>query len=293
MISRLLTALGALALVVSLVAAGLGVCCLPQSTEALARLYSGSDNTSTHFTHEELITAALAGRDYTVGSHDKNALYHAIYDINASAAAAGRAGTGALDVDVWAQARAADITDGTTAGNNLPSVEHMEALIDEADEAYVLPTEAVGHLDDVYAVISQAGVVLLVIAAVALGGLIFTGLCWGRRVLGRVFSFAGAAVLISFAALGVWAAIDFYGFFSVFHSLFFAQGSWTFASDSLLITMYPLAFWIGMGAIWLVVSGLLSILALICGHRLRKGGRTKRTKRNARAQATRNAASEA
>ena len=46
----------------------------------------------------------------------------------------------------------------------------------------------------------------------------------------------GIIVLVAFVALGVWAIVDFNGFFTAFHQAFFAQqGNWAFPYDSLLI----------------------------------------------------------
>ncbi len=83
---------------------------------------------------------------------------------------------------------------------------------------------------------------------------------------------AGPTIMIALlAALALWAAVDFMGFFGAFHGLFFPQGNWTFPVDSLLITMYPTHFWMGMGAVWAAVTALLSILSVGFGiHFLRK-----------------------
>ena len=58
--------------------------------------------------------------------------------------------------------------------------------------------------------------------------------------------------------------IDFNGLFAAFHSLFFVDGTWTFNYDSLLISMYPIDFWMGMGAVWVgsaIGVGLLCFAA--------------------------------
>ena len=59
--------------------------------------------------------------------------------------------------------------------------------------------------------------------------------------------------------------VDFNGFFAAFHSLFFANGTWTFSADSLLICMYPPDFWIGMGAVWLAATLVASAVAIAVG----------------------------
>ena len=81
---------------------------------------------------------------------------------------------------------------------------------------------------------------------------------------------AGWVVIIAFMALVIWALLSFNDLFSTLHGLFFSEGSWTFPYDSLLITMYPLNFWIGMGVVWLVTTLVLSLLCVFIGAKLRK-----------------------
>jgi len=88
--------------------------------------------------------------------------------------------------------------------------------------------------------------------------------------VGGALACAGIVVLAVFAALAAWVVVDFNGFFAAFHSLFFADGTWTFSYESLLITMYPPAFWMGMGAVWLTVTGALSLIAAFTGTALRR-----------------------
>lgn len=83
------------------------------------------------------------------------------------------------------------------------------------------------------------------------------------------FALRGFGNDCDFRHLGNRVAIDFEGLFAVFHSLFFAQGSWVFSADSLLITMYPEPFWIGMGAIWLATTIAVSAVSAIAGFALR------------------------
>ena len=76
----------------------------------------------------------------------------------------------------------------------------------------------------------------------------------------------GPALLLALlAVLGVWGMVDFNGLFAAFHSLFFVDGTWTFSYDSLLISMYPLDFWMGMGGVWLATSVGLGAVCFIGG----------------------------
>ena len=196
------------------------------------------DNPDTPFSHDDLVRAAVVTRDYTVGSNDRGAVFALLHDINANA------GT-----------RFSDATDEELAA---------------APDAYTLTADALSHLDDVHGVVSSARLALIAIAVLAVAAAAHVGVRVGRHALGSVLLAAGAAVLAVFALLAVWVVADFNGFFAAFHSLFFADGTWTFSWESLLITMYPPAFWMGMGAVWLATTALLSALAIAVGATLRR-----------------------
>ena len=153
--------------------------------------------------------------------------------------------------------------------------EKLGAAIAEANAASAresaarnLPADAISHLDDVYRVACVAKPALVIVAMLCIAGLAHVAVRIGRRALGRTLIAGGGLVLAAFCALGAWAAIDFDGLFAAFHSLFFQAGTWTFPYDSLLITLYPTAFWMGMGGIWLAVTCGLSILAVLIGFTL-------------------------
>ena len=222
LMNKLAAVVAAASLAITLVAAGFAACAaFPQTTEMLAGAFSGNGNPGTPFSHDELVQAAVATRDYTVGSNDREA----------------------------------------------------EASPDElaaAPEEYTLPADALSHLDDVYHVVAGARIGLIVVALVAVAACAHMAVRVGRRALGGVAQAAGIAVVAVFALLAAWVVVDFNGFFAAFHSLFFANGTWTFSYDSLLITMYPPEFWIGMGAVWLAATGLLSIASIVVGALLRR-----------------------
>jgi len=68
---------------------------------------------------------------------------------------------------------------------------------------------------------------------------------------------AGAILTVALIVLAAIAAVsDFDSFFTAFHGLFFASGTWTFAYDSLLIQTFPEPFWASSGAAWAVAMGL-------------------------------------
>ena len=82
---KVLSALSAIMLALTYFVAGFAVCAgVPGVTEQLAMRYSEADLSP--FEHPELTQLAVATRDYTVGSHDLDALTGAIADANSKAA---------------------------------------------------------------------------------------------------------------------------------------------------------------------------------------------------------------
>lgn len=225
-----------LLLAVTLIAAGFAAVAVPDwAAVALSRAYSGCDQPRTPFTQQELTDMALAGKHYTFDSNNSDELASAIASANASAEADGRANK-----------------------------------LGELSETRSLPADAISHLDDVYRVVCVAKPVLFALAILCIAGLAHVAVRINKRALGYVLLAGGGTVLACFVALGIWAVIDFYGLFGVFHSLFFQAGTWTFSYDSLLITMYPTAFWMGMAGIWLAVTCFASIICIVVGRKLCK-----------------------
>ncbi len=237
LVTDIVGVVAAVALAVTFVACGFAVCALvPQVTETLSHAY-GNVSLSP-FDADQLAQAAVATRDYTVAGHDYDALMNVIADIN------DEAGT------IWAGASA--------------------SALESAGQVYTLTPDAISHLDDVYNVVVNAYIIAIIVAVLAVICVFATFLTRGKRRGGAVLLGAGITVCAIFAVVGIWAAVDFDVFFSVFHMLFFESGSWTFSENSLLICMYPDAFWMGMGIIWLAVTLVLSILSIVIGARLRR-----------------------
>ena len=266
-VTSVVAVISAVALAVSLIAAGFAACAVPDvSTKALASVYS-TDGASP-FTKDELVAAAVQTKHYTIDDNDKAAVYATIAAINAQEALAGTAGKGAPKIDATANYAAGELSGEQVAA--------LETAFDAASERYVLAPDAVSHLDDVFGVVQAAKWWLLAAVVAACVGCTATAFRGGKRLLGRVLAGAGVSVLTVFALLAAWVAIDFDGFFAQFHSLFFAAGTWTFSWDSLLICMYPPEFWVGMGAIWLVVTVACCVVCITIGRLLRKGSTQKR-----------------
>lgn len=255
------------ALAATLVAAGLGACCLEPTTRLLSQQTGGA--AVSPYAPEQLTELAVATRGFTVDDFGRSELgeggARAALAEAVLAAAQDASAEGSPTVSLWERS-------ARTALAGAPSEAPEEALLELArvGQRYALDVEALDHLDDVNRVIAAAAPALWASAALALACCIAAGARGGRRRVAGVLVAAGTAVLAALAALAAWAVLDFNGFFAAFHSLFFADGTWTFPYDSLLITMYPVEFWIGMGGVWLATTGLLSILAIVIGSALRR-----------------------
>lgn len=253
------TLLGTVALTVVLVLSGLMVCTLPGSTWLLSSAFS--DDELSPYTRYELVVAALATRDYTVGSHDREALQDTLDTLESNLAAS-------LDTTVkdasgkessQSERAAKALADGAIAHSNSAdgSPGNSSSIIAFGEET-TLPEDALSHLDDVWRVLQPVYALYILAVAIAAASAWQVSRTWNsplvRSALGRALLAAGTIVLTAFLAFGVWAILDFSGLFALLHSLFFAEGTWTFSYESLLICMYPLPFWMGMGVIWLAIT---------------------------------------
>lgn len=114
----------------------------------------------------------------------------------------------------------------------------------------------VSHMADVKLVILStfgAGALLILLSLAAVAYLRRRGTGGVRRGL-----FAGSVVtLVIIIGLGVLAALGWEQFFTEFHRVFFANGTWTFSLQDTLIRLFPGQFWMDAG----IVIGALVLLA--------------------------------
>ncbi|MDR2108375.1 MAG: DUF1461 domain-containing protein [Coriobacteriales bacterium] len=73
--------------------------------------------------------------------------------------------------------------------------------------------------------------------------------------------------LVLAVCLAVVGFLNFEALFSAMHRIFFAEGSWLFAADSLLIRALPEGFWIGCALVWALSLLLLCLIVLAVAFR--------------------------
>lgn len=264
-----LCVISAICLCAVLFASGFFVCAARPTTAALSTNLSNVADSA--YPASSLTELALASRDFTVDSHvlvggDDEAAAHLCSLILEKARAA--SAEGSPERSAWLPYPSATrILDADVA--DLYPVESATKLA-SVNDAFSLDADALSHLQDCNDLINTA---IPVVAAFALVGALALATLIGRRkkaLAARALITAPLVVIVLFVAFGAWALVDFNGLFEAFHGILFPQGNWTFSYYSLLICMYPLDFWMAMGALWLATTLILSILSLTIGLLLRR-----------------------
>ncbi len=211
---------------------GYAICAgVPSVTTAIAT--STIQPGGSPFTKEQLVAGADATREYSFGSHDEQALYATIAEMNRAA--------------------------GTP---------YADATTDELTSApveYTIDASELAHLDDVHALASRLFSPLLGVAVLAAFLLMVAFRMFGIRPFARALLWSGAIALGIIALLALWAIFGFDGLFAAMHGALFADGTWTFPADSLLITMLPAPFWAAMALTWAASSALVAAVSLAGG----------------------------
>lgn len=256
---RVLCVLASIALAFTYVAIGFAICAgFPQITRVASLGNSAFD--ASPYAHDSLVNLAEQTRNYTVEDAGEEGAHERYAQQVLSAAAA------SMD-DPTRSASWTDEARSVVAGWNDGSISAAEAMdaLASTDESYALSTEALSHLEDVHEVIAQVRMPLLgctLIAAFCLMSLVWM---FGARPAGRALLAGGCITLGAFVLLGAWGLFGFDALFAWMHSLFFADGTWTFPADSLLIEMYPEGFWMTIGLWWLGSSCVVAAASIIIG----------------------------
>ncbi|MFC7403064.1 TIGR01906 family membrane protein [Citricoccus sp. GCM10030269] len=90
--------------------------------------------------------------------------------------------------------------------------------------------------------------------------------------------FAGSIwMLVVLIVLAVLAVLGWEQFFAGFHSLFFADGTWTFQATDSLIRLYPGQFWMDAGIVLGALVLLTLLITLVCTWPTRRRRHDSRT----------------
>ena len=222
MADKVAAAVAAMALAVTLFAAGFGACTLPASTQLLAQ--ATANDAESPYADGQLTALAVETRGFTVDDYGRGAdgedgardrIAAAILDAAREASAEGSPVRGRWS----AEARKAVAAD---AGGSSPqaALDRLAAV----DDAYALDGDALSHLDDCNVLVRTAVPLLWGVAALAAAALAYLLVRRERRLAGTALVVAPAVLIAAFAALGAWAALDFNGLFAAFHAVLFPPG---------------------------------------------------------------------
>lgn len=128
----------------------------------------------------------------------------------------------------------------------------------DVDGAQLFLGSEVAHMTDVKIVLQSALAVVAVLALLGIVSCLYLRAKAPGAASGALFfgSWLTVALLV---ALAVAAVLGWQQFFALFHSLFFADGSWTFRASDTLIRLYPTQFWVDAA---IAVAGLALLGAL-------------------------------
>lgn len=128
-----------------------------------------------------------------------------------------------------------------------------------------------GHLADVRSVIVGArAVTLLLFAGVAFWVALRARSSSGRRAIASAFLAAGALLGGAIVGCVALSLLDFDALFSAFHSVFFAEGTWMFPENSLLIGLFPMEFWTKAAVWWAGFALAEAVVMLSIGWVMRR-----------------------
>ena len=273
-LARLITAATTLLLAFCLFGAGFVACCLPPTTQMLSQNVSNTQLSP--YDADSLTNLAQTTRAYTV-----EGMAYPDYCEAECQALSSLLSEGSLSPFAANQLRAAASTALSTendpvtlpdalaaaTGDDAVTAAEAAALV---DDGLALSADSVVHLDQVHQVVIVALVAIviaLILLVASFGHVIFN---YGRKAASTCLIWGPVAMLAILALFLVWALADFEALFAWMHSLFFADGTWTFSVKSLLICMYPEPFWMGMGVTWLLTTCIASVISLGVGIRMKR-----------------------
>lgn len=244
----LLTLATSLCLAYAAFGAGLVVCTTPQATSAVGATFSGWEHST--FPEQDMASIAEGVRAFSVEGAPLEELQSSIESV----------------IEREAPEAAAALEAGEIGGQ-----EAISGGLAALEERYAMPQDALDHLKDCTPIFTTGRISTGVVGAFGIVGTVALALIAGRARAGAVLIAGGTIVGLVIVGLGAWAVIDFDSIFAWMHSLLFAQGTWTFDSSSLLIRLFPEAFWAAMAGLWVVSS-------LACAGLLALAGKLLRTK---------------
>lgn len=146
-----------------------------------------------------------------------------------------------------------------------PAQENVFGFLEDRQELTPGFTELeVSHLEDVKQVMKSADYVFFFLL-LALTGVI-SYYKKDTDFLLKLLKLGGKITVIAMSLLGLLAVLFFDFMFTIFHNLFFPQGNWIFAPDSVIIQAFPLDFFIAISQRIFLVTLFLGIIFILSDY---------------------------
>lgn len=194
---------------------------------------------------------------------------------DSSSSSSGASSTASAEASSHSSSSSAASPSGTSTSvsedepENLFGDSELGYALSTVTDRYTLTEDALSHLKDCTPIFTTGRISTGVVGGFGIAGLVALFVLAGHRRVGATLVAASAIVFAVIALLGFWAATDFQGLFTWMHSLLFAQGNWTFNASSLLINLFPQAFWAAMAGLWIISSLLCATAVAAIGKLLR------------------------
>ena len=149
--------------------------------------------------------------------------------------------------------------------NASESIEYVRGnrTLDQFKALGVYEDREIKHMVDVRILVDQVKIVLPVTGLLLLIALVALARDKSTRGYAAQGLIRGAMLtIILFVAVGVFAAVGFNTFFTLFHRVFFQGDTWLFLYTDSLIQFYPLPFWFATS---LTLIGATMVEAIVVG----------------------------
>lgn len=134
------------------------------------------------------------------------------------------------------------------------------------------------HMQDVLALFEGGRALGIACGVAGLALAVAAALLGGAGALGRGLLLGLLVFAVLAAGVGLWAAVDFDGWFTAMHEMVFTNDLWLLdPADSMLIRMMPLSFFIGAVRKIGVRFALGAVLLAVCGVVMARVGRRRGT----------------
>lgn len=254
LLTTLLTVLTCISIAYGIFGAGLCLCTTPEATKSIGSTFSNWDRGV--FPEEDMAKIAEGVREFSIEGAPSEELFATVNDAIAKSYPELSQVLSAGEVS----------TDQRNELQTLLGTSSLSALT----ERYSFAQDALSHLQDCTPIFINGKISVGVFAIIGIVGLVALGVLRGRKRIGATLMLSSLLAFALLASLILWAVIDFDGLFTAMHSLLFSKGSWLFDSKSLLIQLFPEAFWAAMAALWGLTSVILSLIVFFLGKLIKR-----------------------